>query len=279
MKQLKQYEKKPKLYEKSTQKFWDDPYISKGMLEAHLNPDVEAATRKEKFVVDSVNWIDERVPSENYPKLLDLGCGPGVYAELFNNKGYQVTGFDLSKRSIEYAKTRAKEKKQDIQYVEGDYISDDFGRGYDLITMIYCDFGVLSTKDRKTLLKKVYAGLNDGGCFLFDVFTIEKYRGKKEYKEWSIEEQGFWREKTSLILKSFYRYEEETTFLEQYIIIDELGMECCNIWEHVFTLDEIKQDLQVAGFRDISIYGDVAGKPYDKNGQMRAVWQTAPPKL
>lgn len=267
MKELKQFEKKPELYKTSTQKFWDDPYISKGMLEAHLNPDKEAATRKEQFVVDSVNWIDERVPSENYPKLLDLGCGPGIYAELFNNRGYQVTGFDLSKRSIDYAKVRAKEKKLDIQYVEGNYISDDFGSGYDLITMIYCDFGVLSNNDRKTLLKKVYESLNAGGCFLFDVFTIEKYRGKKEYKEWSIEEQGFWREKTSLILKSFYRYEAETTFLEQYIIIDDLGIECCNIWEHVFTLDEIERDLKEAGFHDISIYGDVAGKTYEKSGE------------
>ncbi len=267
MKQLKQYENKPKLYEKSTQKFWDDPYISKGMLEAHLNPDMEAATRREKFVINSVNWIDERIPSANYPKLLDLGCGPGIYAELFSNKGYQVTGFDLSKRSIDYAKTRAKEKKLEIQYVEGDYVSDDFGSGYDLITMIYCDFGVLSTDDRKTLLKKIHASLNDGGCFLFDVFTIEKYRGKKEYKEWSIEEQGFWREETSLILKSFYRYEAETTFLEQYIIINESGMECCNIWEHVFTLEEIERDLKEIGFHDISIYGDVAGKPYEKSGE------------
>ncbi len=30
--------KKPALYERTPEKFWNDPHISKGMLEAHLNP-------------------------------------------------------------------------------------------------------------------------------------------------------------------------------------------------------------------------------------------------
>ncbi|WP_041139473.1 class I SAM-dependent methyltransferase [Beduini massiliensis] len=267
MKEFIQFEKKPKLYQTSTKKFWDDPYISKGMLKAHLNPEVDAATRKEKFVEESVQWIRKQIPPATYPTLLDLGCGPGIYAELLSRNGYQVTGFDLSKRSIDYAKASAKEKKLDILYVEGNYVSDDFGRDYDLITMIYCDFGVLSNENRKILLKKVYQGLKSGGCFLFDVFTLEKYRGQEEYKEWSIEAQGFWREEASLILKSFYRYEAENTFLEQYIIINENETVCYNIWEHVFTLEEIKQDLKEAGFNKIEVYGDVTGKPYIDNGQ------------
>ncbi|MGE5494383.1 MAG: methyltransferase domain-containing protein [Burkholderiales bacterium] len=30
------------------------------------------------------------------PRLLDLGCGPGIYAELFAKKGFCVTGVDFS---------------------------------------------------------------------------------------------------------------------------------------------------------------------------------------
>ena len=37
---------KPTLYEKTKVAFWDDPYISKQMLKAHLAPDFEAASRK-----------------------------------------------------------------------------------------------------------------------------------------------------------------------------------------------------------------------------------------
>ena len=33
--------KKPELYERTAQHFWQHPYISKQLLKAHLNPDFE----------------------------------------------------------------------------------------------------------------------------------------------------------------------------------------------------------------------------------------------
>lgn len=90
--ELKKYATKPQLYAPSTNKFWDDKHISKGMLEAHLNPEWEAATRKHEFVDKSVKWISKIVPSSQYKFFLDLGCGPGLYAEQFSNAGYSVTG-------------------------------------------------------------------------------------------------------------------------------------------------------------------------------------------
>lgn len=51
--------KRPELYEQNVSKLWDDEHISKGMLEAHLNPDLDAATRNYKFVDKSVKWIAE----------------------------------------------------------------------------------------------------------------------------------------------------------------------------------------------------------------------------
>lgn len=94
---LKQLNTRPKLFEQSTASIWDDPHISKGMLKAHLNENQESATRKLDFVKKSVAWINTVLPNHHYNNLLDLGCGPGIYAELFYQYGYQVTGIDLSK--------------------------------------------------------------------------------------------------------------------------------------------------------------------------------------
>ena len=98
--ELKKYTTKPQLNAPSTNEFWDDEHISKGMLEAHLNPNWDAATRKPEFLDKSVNWITKIAPSSQYKFLLDLGCGPGLYAERFNSARYSVTGVDFSKRSI-----------------------------------------------------------------------------------------------------------------------------------------------------------------------------------
>ena len=91
-------------YKETEVAFWDDDYISKQMLKAHLNPDFNGASRKLDFIEKSVSWIKQILPSQSYPSLLDVGCGPGLYAERFATGGYMVTGVDFSRRSICYAK-------------------------------------------------------------------------------------------------------------------------------------------------------------------------------
>ena len=54
---------KPVLWQRSTEPFWDDDHISKGMLEAHLNPDWDAASRKHSFIVRSVKWLSSLIPA------------------------------------------------------------------------------------------------------------------------------------------------------------------------------------------------------------------------
>ena len=82
-------------YTPSSKKFWDDEHISKFMLEAHINPDIESASRNHRFIEKSVEWITSLIPDMKGKKILDLGCGPGIYAEKFYEKGFEVTGIDF----------------------------------------------------------------------------------------------------------------------------------------------------------------------------------------
>lgn len=265
--EIKKVAKKPPIYQKSEAEFWNDPYIAQRMLEAHLNPELESATRKLEFVQRSVNWISELLPSERYKRLLDLGCGPGIYAEQFYSKGYQVSGLDLSENSIGYAQKIAYQKGSAINYKLCDYVQAPITGEYDLITMIYCDFGVLSSEERKILLKKIHDVLSPKGCFLFDVFTPFEYKDRSEYKSWIYEDKGFWRDCPYLLLQSLYCYEENNTFLNQYIVATECDTTCYNLWEHTFTVDELKKDLLDAGFQNVRIFGDVAGTEHESDSK------------
>ncbi|MBS7009078.1 class I SAM-dependent methyltransferase [Anaerostipes sp.] len=264
---LKLVKNKPSLFEQSEKNIWDDDYVSKSMLKAHLKKDLNSATREIEFVKSSVKWISETFPPERYTSLLDLGCGPGIYTELFYDHGYDVSGIDLSGRSIAYARNTACENKKNIHYFKGDYTKFDFYSQYNLITLIYCDLGVLPHASRKKLLSKIYASLLPNGVFLFDIFTPLKYRDMKESKDWDICENGFWSEKLSLTLHSFYRYDEDQTFLNQYAVVTENDISLYNVWEHTFTLEEIKSELMDAGFSSITVYGDIAGSLYEDGRQ------------
>lgn len=265
--ELKKYTTKPKLYDPSTNSLWDDEHISKGMLEAHLNPNWDAATRKHEFLDKSVNWISEIAPSSRYKSLLDLGCGPGLYAERFDSAGYTVTGIDFSKRSIAYAKEQTLLNKSHIEYHYQNYLTIDYTEQFDVITLIYCDYAALSIMDRLTLLKKIYQALKPNGKFIFDVFT--PLMRKKESHSWEYcEKGGFFSEKPHICLESVYQYDDEdNTELRQSIVITENAVNCYNIWDHFFTKESLISEIQPLGFSTFEFYGDVAGTEFSDTGE------------
>lgn len=251
--------RRPILYEPSTSKFWDDKHISISMLEAHLNPELESATRKHDYVKRSAEWIANIADPIKHPRLLDLGCGPGIYANLFSQHGYQVTGIDLSPGSIEYAKQNTDHR---INYLCRNYLDIEYEDDFDVVTLIYCDFGVLNPAARKTLLRKNYNALSDNGLFIFDVCSSAQYEGWEEKHTWSYSNGGFWSAEPYACLYSFYRYDECRTYDEQYIIIEEDTVRCYNIWNHAFTPDELREDLSAAGFKDTRLFGSITGDEY-----------------
>ena len=85
------------------------------------------------FIKKSVDWIKEITDGENRKKLLDLGCGPGIYAELFAERGFDVTGIDISGRSIDYAKENTVKKRSNIKYYQKSYLEMEYSEEFDII--------------------------------------------------------------------------------------------------------------------------------------------------
>ena len=76
---------KPGLYTKGTSVMWTDEYISRQLLDIHLNKEVDLGSRKEETIKSTVEWILENVDKEQL-NILDMGCGPGLYTELLAEK-------------------------------------------------------------------------------------------------------------------------------------------------------------------------------------------------
>ena len=267
---LMQLVKKPKLEtvnkNSAYQALWNDEHISKGMLEAHLSPTLDAASRNHSFIEQSIRWITQLVPPSQYGKLLDLGCGPGLYAEGFTRAGYSVTGVDFSKRSIEYATSQARLNNSNIEYRYQNYLTLDYVDEYDVITLIYCDYAPLSKADRTTLLEKVHQALKPNGVFIFDVFT-PKMR-KEETKTWLYyEEGGFFCEKPHLLLEVTYQYDnQDKTELHQHIVVTDSEVKCYVGQNHYFTKEDLLLETTPLGFSKYEFYGDVTGAAYSQDG-------------
>lgn len=261
----------PKVYKESDTEFWNDDHISKYMLNAHLDPDYEGASRKLYFIENSIKWIREILPVNRYKNLLDIGCGPGLYTERFSKAGYKVTGVDYSKRSIEYARNSSEKQKLDINYIYQNYLNMNYMEEFDLATFIYCDYGVLSDKNRNVILEKIYKSLKPGGRLLLDVFSMKKYKEFQEIKTWEINENGgFWSKEKYIELIGNYKFSKDST-LEQIVIVKDEEIRNYYLWSHYFTEEKLIEEAEKIGFKVVDIFSDVAGKSYSKESETLAI--------
>jgi len=270
--EILKYDRKPKIYEKSSSPFWSDVHISKSMLQAHFDQETEAASRNMKFISQSVDWINSVAPVSSHQRILDIGCGPGIYTEKFSQLGYEVVGIDISSRSIDYAKEVSKNSHSQVQYINGNYLEIDLPKNFDLITFIYCDYGALSTSDRKLILDKIYSSLNPGGKLILDVFTHHQYLDKNETTSWSSHQgSGFFKPISHLSLEHHYVYNENVR-LNQYIILDESSkVDVYRIWDTCFTKDSITKELEGSGFCLNQVLSDIAGTSYKSDSNTLAI--------
>ena len=250
---------KPKFYEKGTSFMWTDEHISKQLLNIHLNPDIDLASRKKSTIIKTANWILDTQKEKGYLNILDLGCGPGLYTEIFAEKGHKVTGIDISKNSIEYAKKSAKNKKLDITYLNASYLEVSLeSDNYDLVVLIFTDLGVLTPTNRESLLKIVYRVLKKGGTFIFDVLKDGGIEKKTSPNTWEVSNDGFWKESPYLALSESFLYQKVKVILFQHIIIDTIGnIETYRFWTHFFSQNDISKMLVSHNFINIHFREDI----------------------
>ncbi|MGO0905224.1 class I SAM-dependent methyltransferase [Clostridioides difficile] len=265
------YLERPEVYKESKVNFWNDEYISKQLLKAHLDVDFEGASRSLDFINDSVDWIVKVASPDRYPNLIDLGCGPGLYAERFAQKGYKVTGIDFSERSINYAQNRNEEKNLNITYLFQSYLNMNYNEEFDIATLIYCDYGALSTKNRSILMENIYKGLKPGGKLILDVFTVNKYNDFKEIRTWEINENGgFWSSKRYMCLQDNCKYSDYNT-LEQTLVITEENENVFYIWNKYFSKESFFAEVKDIGFKSMEVFNNVKGETYSDDSMTMCI--------
>jgi ubiquinone/menaquinone biosynthesis C-methylase UbiE len=267
-KDIIEFTQKPQLYAEGNAVMWTDAHISEQLLNIHLNPDIDLASRRKASIESTVEWILNSVNKENM-NILDLGCGPGLYCKLMAERGHNVTGVDISMNSIEYARKQATDNGLDIEYVNLNYLELNEDNKYDLVMMVFTDFGVLKPHERETLIRNVYRALKPGGTFIFDVLSDRNLETKVSERTWEMEESGFWKNSPYLLLSDSFLYLDEKVILYQHIVMDDKSknFDVYRFWTHFFTSDDLKQLLEPEGFENIECFDNVLPKIDMWNGE------------
>lgn len=264
---------RPKPFEFYTaSELWTNDHTSMKMLEYHLNKSIDAASRNHEFINRSSDWIIAKFNLNADSKIIDFGCGPGLYTSRFARIGADVTGIDFSKRSIDYAQKEAKNNGLKINYVNANYLEYETDEKYDLITMIMCDFTVLSPIQRTILLSKFYKILTPGGSILLDVYSHNYFNSKQESAVYEYNMMdNFWLKEDYFCFLNTFKYEKEMLLLDKYTIISKNNVSRIYNWLQCFNDRSIIREFDDNHLRITGFYSNVSGDEYNSESNEFAV--------
>lgn len=103
--------------------------------------------------------------------VLDLTCGTGSQLLWLAQKGYAVTGSDLSPELLKIARKKIRAEQLKIKLYHGDMRSIQVG-SFDSVITIWNAIGHLSKVGFNKALKNINQNLNPGGIYIFDIFNL-----------------------------------------------------------------------------------------------------------
>ena len=200
---------------------WNEPAFSGRMLKEHLSQDHDAASRRFKTIDQHVNWIHTNLLSTQPCVILDLCCGPGLYAERLARLGHTIIGIDYSPASIEYAVSTAQREKLPCTYVCRDVRQAEFPVAMDLVMMIYGEFNVFRPIQVKEILQKAWYSLEPGGTLLLEPHPFQVIKNLGEAPaSWYSSPAGLFSDHPHIVLHQNHWDTQTSTATKRYFVID-----------------------------------------------------------
>jgi ubiquinone/menaquinone biosynthesis C-methylase UbiE len=151
------------MYSKSA-KYYDDIYASAGK-------DYPAEAKKVRKFIQQYKQSDGG-------RLLDIGCGTGVHANLLS-KHYQVEGLDIDPQMLAVARKNYPQ----IRFQQGDMVNFKLKSKFDIIVCLFSAIGYVKTKSRlQSAIKSMSQHLLPGGVLLVEPwFTPNQWHPGRVY--------------------------------------------------------------------------------------------------
>ncbi|MGW8265618.1 MAG: SAM-dependent methyltransferase [Longimicrobiales bacterium] len=251
---------------------WTDPHVAKQMLALHLDPDGDLASRNHDTIERSVRWLEDRFGLSRGLRILDLGCGPGLYANPLSELGADVTGVDFSVSSLAHARRVSQARGGAGRFLEGNYLDLGLAETFDLVMLIYGDLCALSPSQRRRLLDSIRGWLAPGGHMVFDVFSTTLFDEVAEETRYIFQPQGgFWSPDCHFHFLTRFKYEADALYLDRHAVVEESRSREIFNWIRCYDPETLSRELHESGWEVVEVLGSLAGEDYDPTRQDFAV--------
>jgi SAM-dependent methyltransferase len=243
---------------------WHDPAFSQRMLKEHLSQEHDAASRRFEIIDQHVDWIHHHLLSGRPAKILDLGCGPGLYASRLARLGHTCLGIDYGPASIAHAQEEARRDGLDCTYRHQDIRMAEYGTGFDLVMLIFGEFNVFRPSEAESILQKAHQALADKGILLLEPHTfsvVERLGGRRRF--WYSAHSELFSDYPHLYLEeSFWDATSNTATIRYYIVDAATGR--VNRYAQslqAYTDEQYRSFLLDNEYEAVTRYSSLTGKP------------------
>ena len=237
---------------------WDEPDFSQRMLQEHLDQGHGAASRVDVERAMQLDWFRAKLALRPGSRVLDMTCGPGLYAVVLAEQGCWVTGVDFGPASIEHARGLAAEANvaDRCEFVLDDVRRVDVQGGtYDAALFLYGQLSVFEAAETEALLAKVARALRPGGRLVVELLDFERL-DKQESTWWYTDNQGLWGDRPFLHLGERFWFPEQELALERFQILYLESGELVEIQlaDQGYRVERMAAMMKAAGFRSVEVY-------------------------
>jgi len=199
-------------------------------------------------------------------RVVDLGCGTGAIAMPLAERGYRVTGIDLSADMLAAARRKGEELGLPaVEWLEQDMREWKLAAPADaVISLCDCLNYLTDEKDIAAAFRATWEGLAPGGLFVFDVNTEHRYRIYAAEQPFVLNEEDvayIWycdlEDETMTITHDLTIFAREDGG-ERFHRIEEVHV------QRAYSLEWLRKELLAAGFGRVDLYGDFTWNPAGK---------------
>jgi SAM-dependent methyltransferase len=255
---------RPRAWDGDHQLPWNDPAFSERMLRWHLDPDTDMASRRPERIARHCDWLEGRLGPGPH-RILDVGCGPGLYLHELARRGHAGVGFDFAPAPLRWAAETAAAGDLDCEFFAADLLDlpgdlADRTGPCDAVTFWFGEFHSFPPAAAARFMPLLASCLRPGGVFVLE-FQPRDIFVEEDATRWSVETSGPFADEPHLWLQQFTWDEEAQTEVHGHWIIRPRSgrldryVQCHQAWE----TGDLADLLARCGLETPEIHDPVAG--------------------
>ena len=218
--------------------------------------------RDEKEAAAFISKLIDHLKPRPGKYMLDVACGRGRHSRLLAEKGFFVTGIDISFDSIAFAK---KFESQNLEFFQHDMRLPFRVNYFDYVFNFFTSFGYFKTRrENDDAIRTIANGLKPNGVFVIDYLNVHFSEDHLVHNE------------TKKIKGSEYeihRWHDETHFYKKIVVHDPLLIQPIEFTEKVskFSFGDFNDMLSYNGLQVQEVFGDYQLGNYNVSTKPRLI--------